>query len=139
MAHRAKHRLNAYILPMNILALCIGASLGAIARWQLGLWLNAPGSVLPWGTLVANLVGGLLIGLALGVFQQHPEIDPVWRLALVTGFLGALTTFSTFSAEGVMLMQQSRFAAALAHSGLHLLGSLVATFVGLKLAIAVFR
>ena len=113
--------------------------MGAIARWQLGLWLNTPASVLPWGTLVANLVGGLLIGLALGVFQQHPEINPVWRLALVTGFLGALTTFSTFSAEAVMLLQQSRFAAALAHSSLHLLGSLVATFVGLKLAATLIR
>ena len=81
---------------LNVLSICIGASLGALARWRLGLWLSTPGSLLPWGTLAANLVGGYLIGACVAVFQALPHLDPAWRLALVTGFLGALTTFSSF-------------------------------------------
>jgi fluoride exporter len=118
---------------LNIIAICIGASAGALARWQLGLWLN-PGAVLPWGTLVANLVGGYLIGVCVGVFNALPQIDPVWRLALVTGFLGALTTFSSFSAEVVAMLQQSRYALALGTAALHLVGSLLLTVVGIKTA-----
>jgi fluoride exporter len=118
---------------LNIIAICIGASAGALARWQLGLWLN-PGAVLPWGTLAANLVGGYLIGVCVGVFNALPQIDPVWRLALVTGFLGALTTFSSFSAEVVAMLQQSRYALALGTAALHLVGSLLLTIVGIKTA-----
>lgn len=87
------------------LAICIGASLGALARWRLGLWLS-PGGLIPWGTLAANLIGGYLIGVCVAVFQALPQLDPAWRLALVTGFLGALTTFSSFSAEVVGMLQQ---------------------------------
>jgi fluoride exporter len=116
---------------LNVLAICIGASLGALARWQLGLWLS-PGAVLPWGTLAANLIGGYLIGVCVAMFQSLPEIDPVWRLALVTGFLGALTTFSSFSAEVVAMLQQSRYALALGTTALHLIGSLLMTMVGIK-------
>jgi fluoride exporter len=90
--------------------------------------------VLPWGTLVANLVGGYLIGVCVGVFNALPQIDPVWRLALVTGFLGALTTFSSFSAEVVAMLQQSRYALALGTAALHLAGSLLLTVVGIKTA-----
>jgi fluoride exporter len=118
---------------LHITAICLGASMGALARWALGLWLST-GGALPWGTLAANLIGGYLVGICVAVFQSHPQIDPVWRLALVTGFLGALTTFSTFSAESVALLQQGRFATALAHSGLHLLGSLLATWLGIRSA-----
>ena len=118
---------------LNIIAICIGACAGALARWQLGLWLN-PGAVLPWGTLAANLVGGYLIGVCVGVFNALPQIDPVWRLALVTGFLGALTTFSSFSAEVVAMLQQSRYALALGTAALHLAGSLLLTVVGIKTA-----
>ena len=118
---------------LNIIAICIGACAGALARWQLGLWLN-PGAVLPWGTLAANLVGGYLIGVCVGVFNALPQIDPVWRLALVTGFLGALTTFSSFSAEVVAMLQQSRYALALGTAALHLVGSLLLTVVGIKTA-----
>jgi fluoride exporter len=118
---------------MQVLAICIGASLGALARWGLGLWLS-PGGALPWGTLAANLIGGYLIGVCVAVFQAHPQIDPLWRLALITGFLGALTTFSTFSAEAVALMQHGRLGVALAHSSLHLLGSLLATYLGIRFA-----
>jgi fluoride exporter len=119
------------------LAVCLGASLGALARWQLALWLNSPGSWLPAGTLAANLAGGALVGLALAVVEAHPQIDPVWRLALITGFLGALTTFSTFSAETVLLLQQGRVLPALALSFLHLAGSLLLTWAGLVVGRAV--
>jgi CrcB protein len=120
---------------LTVIAICIGACIGALSRWQLGLWLNpVPPSagLLPWGTLAANLIGGYLVGVCVGVFQQLPELDPVWRMALVTGFLGALTTFSSFSAEVVLMLQQNRFALAAGTAGLHLFGSLALTLLGLK-------
>ena len=115
------------------LAICIGASLGALARWRLGLWLS-PGGLIPWGTLVANLIGGYLIGVCVAVFQALPQLDPVWRLALVTGFLGALTTFSSFSAEVVEMLMVQRYALALGTTALHLLGSLGLTVLGMQSA-----
>ncbi|MDZ7862132.1 fluoride efflux transporter CrcB [Acidovorax sp.] len=117
---------------LPVIAICIGASLGALARWRLGLWLSTSTSVLPWGTLAANLVGGYLIGVCVAVFQALPQLDPAWRLALVTGFLGALTTFSSFSAEVVAMLLQQRYGWALATTALHLLGSLGLTVVGLQ-------
>ena len=113
-----------------VIAICLGASAGALARWGLGLWLS-PGGLIPWGTLAANLMGGYLIGICVAVFQAMPELDPVWRLALVTGFLGALTTFSSFSAEVVSLLMQQRYALALGTAGLHLFGSLLLTVAGI--------
>lgn len=120
------------LLP--VFAICLGAGLGALSRWQLGLWLSTPGALLPWGTLAANLVGGYLIGICVAVFQHLPQLDPAWRLALVTGFLGALTTFSSFSAEVVAMLQQQRYAVALGTAALHLLGSLALTVAGIKSA-----
>jgi CrcB protein len=120
---------------LSVFAICIGACLGALARWQLGLWLNpaaAAGTALPLGTLAANLVGGYLIGVCVAVFQALPDLDPAWRLALVTGFLGALTTFSSFSAEVVAMLGQQRYALALGTSALHLGGSLLFTAVGIQ-------
>lgn len=117
---------------LPVLAICIGASLGALLRWRFGLWLSTPGTLLPWGTLAANLVGGYLVGIAVAVFQALPQLDPVWRLALITGFLGALTTFSSFSAEVVAMLTQSRYALALGTAGLHLFGSLLLTVAGIK-------
>lgn len=116
-----------------VLAICIGACVGALARWGLALWLN-PGAVIPWGTLVANLVGGYLVGVCVAVFQALPQIDPVWRLALVTGFLGALTTFSSFSAEVVGMLMQQRYLLAGGTALLHLAGSLVLTVAGMRSA-----
>ena len=115
-----------------VLAICFGACLGALARWQLGLWLNHSSALIPWGTLAANLIGGYLVGVCVGAFQQWPELDPLWRLTLVTGFLGALTTFSSFSAEVVTLLLQARYALALGTASVHLFGSLALTLLGLK-------
>lgn len=119
---------------LSVVSICMGACLGALARWQLGLWLNPStqdDGVFPWGTLAANLMGGYLIGLCVGVFQNMPQLAPEWRLLCVTGFLGALTTFSTFSAEVVGMLQQGRLLLALSTAGVHLLGSLVLTYLGL--------
>jgi CrcB protein len=116
---------------VSVLAICVGASLGALARWGLGLWLN-PGALLPYGTLAANLIGGYLIGVCVAAFQALPQLDPVWRLALVTGFLGALTTFSSFSAEVVAMLGQQRYALALGTTALHLFGSLLLTVAGIR-------
>ena len=119
----------------QVIAICIGACAGALARWQLGLWLNPiaiSGTLLPWGTLAANLIGGYLVGVCVAVFQAMPELDPTWRLLLVTGFLGALTTFSSFSVEVVAMLAQQRYGLALGTAGLHLLGSLGMTIAGIR-------
>ena len=115
----------------SILAISAGASLGALLRWQLGLRLNHLFPALPLGTLAANLVGGYCIGLALAWLAQHPELSPQWRLFLVTGLLGGLTTFSTFSAEVVAQLHSDRWLLALATAALHLAGSLALTALGI--------
>ena len=116
-----------------VLAICIGASVGALSRWSLALWLS-PGGLIPWGTLAANLLGGYLIGIAIAVFQAMPQIDPVWRLLLITGFLGGLTTFSTFSAEVVDYLLEARYAMAAGVALVHVAGSLVMTVAGIETA-----
>ncbi|MDB5843338.1 MAG: camphor resistance protein CrcB [Polaromonas sp.] len=116
-----------------VLAICIGASVGALSRWGLGLWLS-PGGLIPWGTLAANLLGGYLVGVAIAVFQAMPQIDPVWRLLLVTGFLGGLTTFSTFSAEVVAYLLEARYGLAAGVALVHVAGSLLMTVAGIKSA-----
>lgn len=118
---------------LNVLAICIGACVGALARWRLGLWLS-PGGIIPWGTLAANLIGGYLVGVCVATFHAMPQLDPVWRLALVTGFLGALTTFSSFSAEVVQMLMAQRYLAAVGTTALHLAGSLGLTVLGLQTA-----
>ena len=123
------HAMNT--LP-SVIAICLGACVGALARWRLGLWLTTPGSLLPWGTLAANWIGAYAIGLSVAFFNTQPQLDPVWRLAIITGLLGALTTFSTFSAEVVTLLQQGRVVMASGVAGLHLIGSLLLTWLGLK-------
>jgi CrcB protein len=117
-----------------VLAICLGASAGALARWSLALWLT-PGGLIPWGTLAANLIGGYLIGVCIAVFQSLPQLDPVWRLMLVTGFLGGLTTFSSFSAEVVVFLMEERYGLALGTATLHVLGSLLMTVIGIKSAL----
>ncbi len=118
---------------MNIvlgIAIGIGAALGAIARWLLALGLNRLVPGLPMGTLAANLIGAFLVGIAMAVFVQYDTIPLVWRLALTTGFLGGLTTFSTFSAETVLLMQRGEWLATSAIVGSHVIGSLALTLAG---------
>lgn len=112
------------------LAVAGGAVLGAWARWGLATWLNPGHSALPMGTLVANIGGGYLVGIAVAFFADHAALAPEWRLACITGFLGALTTFSTFSAEAVDLLMAGRYGAAALHSGAHLAGSILATVLG---------
>ena len=117
----------------SVLAICIGACVGALARWGLGLWLN-PGALIPWGTLAANLIGGYLVGVCVAVFQVLPNLDPLWRLTLVTGFLGALTTVSSFSAEVIGLLSQQRYLLGAATAAVHLFGSLALTVMGIRSA-----
>jgi len=116
--------------PAGYLAVGLGAVLGAWARWGLGTWLNPVRPNLPLGTLAANVGGGYLIGIAVAFFATNASVAPEWRLACITGFLGALTTFSTFSAEAVELLMAGRYGAAALHSSAHLFGSLLATFLG---------
>lgn len=115
----------------SLLCISAGASAGAIARWGLGLALNAASPLLPLGTLAANLLGAFGIGLALGFFHIFPGLGAEWRLLLVTGFLGSFTTFSAFSAEICGLVQQGRLTAALLGVVLHVGGSLLLTSLGL--------
>ena len=117
-----------------VFAICLGACVGALARWRLGLWLNHPGAFMPWGTLAANLIGGYLVGLILA-WAHHADLAPFWRLILVTGFLGALTTFSSFSAEVIEMALADRWGAALTTAALHLLGSLALTWMGIQTAL----
>ncbi len=122
-------------LPSVLAAVAIGAVLGAWLRWALSYWLNPRLAHLPLGTLASNLLGGYIIGIAIAAFAAHPSVPPFWRLLLITGFLGGLTTFSTFSAESVVLLQGEQWGAALIHVLAHLGGSLLATIAG----IATFR
>ena len=109
----------------------VGAGLGACLRWWFGLRLNAIVPTLPLGTLVSNLVGGYIIGAAVAFFAWKSELPPEWRLFVITGFLGGLTTFSTFSAEVVTLLGEAQYGWALATVGAHMLGSFGATALGI--------
>ncbi len=115
-----------------ILAVGLGAAIGAWLRWSLGLWLNPVLPELPLGTLFANLMGGYLIGLAIAFFMQYPGLSPEWRLLIITGFLGGLTTFSTFSAETVTLLMRGQYAWGLVIISAHVLGSLLMTILGMQ-------
>jgi CrcB protein len=120
-------------------AVAIGAILGAWLRWGLVSWLNPVLPKLPLGTLTANLAGGFAIGAAIAFFARYPGISPEWRLAITTGFLGALTTFSTFSAESVGLIEREQYGWAAVHSLAHLAGSLAMTSLGLVACRAVLK
>lgn len=109
-----------------------GAAIGAWLRWGLGLWLNPVLPELPLGTLSANLIGGYLVGLAVAFFMQHPGLSPEWRLLIITGFLGGLTTFSTFSAETVTLLARGQYAWSMSIIAAHLGGSLLMTVLGIQ-------
>jgi CrcB protein len=115
----------------GLLAVAIGAALGAWLRWLLGLLLNALFPSVPPGTLAANLIGGYVIGLAIAFFSQAPGVSPEWRLLIITGFCGGLTTFSTFSAEIAVLFQQGRLGLMAGAIIMHVGGSLLMTIAGM--------
>lgn len=115
---------------MAFVAIGIGAACGAWLRWGLGLWLNPVFPTLPIGTLAANLLGGYLIGLSIAFFAQQPGLSPEWRLLIITGFLGGLTTFSTFSAEIFTLLSRQQWSWGALSVVLHLAGSVLMTALG---------
>ena len=112
---------------LSVVSISLGASCGALLRWVLGTRLNHLLPAMPLGTLAANLIGGYLIGIAVEFFGKHPDLPPEWRLLVITGFLGGLTTFSTFSAEVVGLLQRGMIGWAFGVAALHLFGSLTLT------------
>jgi len=116
---------------LSILAIFFGAGLGALLRAGFNFLSVSAASIIPLGTLLSNMVGGYLVGLAVAFFGNNPQLSPEWRLLVVTGFLGGLTTFSSFSAEVVALIQRGEFTWALGTAMLHLVGSLLLTFLGI--------
>ena len=114
-----------------VLAVALGGAVGALTRWMLSYKLNAYFPAIPPGTLAANLIGGYIVGFAIAFFAARPDIAPEWRLLIITGFCGGLTTFSTFSAEVVVLMQQGELVRMGIAIVLHLVGSLAATLLGI--------
>ncbi|MER1942562.1 MULTISPECIES: fluoride efflux transporter CrcB [unclassified Castellaniella] len=119
------------LLYSPLLAIATGASAGAILRWWLGRTLNMLFPLLPPGTLVANLLGGYIIGVAIAVFGASAHLSPQWRLFVITGFCGGLTTFSTFSAELAILLQEGRFGWLAGSIAVHVGGSLIMTLLGI--------
>jgi CrcB protein len=115
----------------SIVAISVGAIAGALLRWWLGNALNGVFPTIPPGTLAANLIGAYVVGVAIALFAAFPAIAPEWRLLVITGFCGALTTFSTYSAELVTLLQQGRAAWACVAAAAHLAGAVVMTFAGI--------
>ena len=122
----------------STLAVFGGAGCGALLRWWLGGWLNPIFPTIPLGTLAANLIGGLLVGVASAFFAHNTALPPEWRLLIITGFMGGLTTFSTFSVEVVTLIGRQEHWWALGAASVHLVGSLILTGIGILIANALF-
>ena len=118
-------------MPTAILAISVGSAVGALLRWMLGDRLNALFPSIPPGTLAANLIGGYVVGAAIAYFSDRPDLAPEWRLFIITGFCGGLTTFSTFSAEVVTLMQQGEISRMGLAIGIHVIGSVAMTVLGI--------
>lgn len=117
-------------MPLDLLAIAVGATLGAWLRFALSLWLNPRVPHFPLGTLAANLLGGYLVGIAVAFFVTRADLPGAWRLFAITGFLGGLTTFSTFSAEVTSLLAEGSYATGLTLAATHLAGSLLMTAAG---------
>ncbi|CAN5364750.1 fluoride efflux transporter CrcB [soil metagenome] len=122
--------MSAGLIWLQMLAVAAGSVIGGLSRWATGLWLNSPSQPFPYGTLAVNCVGGLLIGGCLAWFARVPS--ETLRLFLVTGCLGGLTTFSSFSAESLTLLQRGEFGTAIAHTAAHVLGALACAAVGYR-------
>jgi CrcB protein len=122
----------------SIVVIVIGGSLGCLLRWYFAVQLNGQFPNLPPGTLTANLVGGYLIGVAMAVFIAYPDLSPLWKLLIVTGFLGGLTTFSSFSAEVVTALMSGRAMWAIATIAVHVIGGVTMTILGV-LTVRLFR
>lgn len=122
----------------SFLVVFSGAGCGALLRWWLGGWLNPVFPTIPLGTLAANLIGGLLVGVASAFFMHNSGLAPEWRLLVITGFMGGLTTFSTFSVEVVTLIGRHEHWWALGAASVHLVGSLILTGIGILIANALF-
>lgn len=116
---------------MQTVAVGVGAALGALLRWRLGLLYNPVFPPIPLGTLAANLIGGYIVGVAVAFFAMNSTLAPEWRVLVITGFCGGLTTFSSFSAEVVLMLRQDRWMWACSTVALHLGGSLLMTFAGI--------
>ncbi len=114
-----------------LVAIAVGSSVGGILRWVLSVQLNSLFPGIPPGTLIANLIAAFVVGAAIGYFAQAPEIAPEWRVLIITGFCGGLSTFSTFSAEIVTLLQGGRLTMAAGAIAVHMLGSFALTIAGL--------
>lgn len=115
----------------SLIAIALGATLGAWARWGLSVWLNPPAGPFPYGTLAANLIGGYVIGVAMAWFSTHAQVSPQWKLFVITGLLGGLTTFSSFSAETMQLVLRQQYGWAATVIGSHVVGSLLMTALGI--------
>ena len=124
---------------ISFLAVGIGASFGAVMRWLLGIVLNPVLPAMPLGTLASNLIGGLIMGIALGFFAHYETLPIAWRLAITTGFLGGLTTFSTFSSETLTLLLRQQYGWTAAIIAAHLFGSLALTLAGIGIARLILR
>ena len=124
---------------MAVIAISVGAVAGALLRWALGVKLNALYPAIPPGTLAANLIGGYVIGVAIAYFAARPDIAPEWRLLIITGFCGGLTTFSTFSAETVTLLARQQFGWAAGLITAHLAGSVLMTLAGIAVVRLILR
>ncbi|WP_312626880.1 fluoride efflux transporter CrcB [Scandinavium sp.] len=117
----------------SLLAVIVGGSAGCVIRWVLSMRLNTLWPDLPPGTLLVNLLGGLIIGAALAFFLRQPQLDPAWKLLITTGLCGGMTTFSTFSAEVYALLQAQNYLWAAASVAIHVIGSLLMTAAGFAL------
>ncbi|MDB5971256.1 MAG: camphor resistance protein CrcB [Hydrocarboniphaga sp.] len=123
----------------SLLAVVIGGSIGCLLRFFAGVKLNSVYPNLPMGTLLVNLVGGLIIGMAVAFFARAPNLDPAWRVLIITGFCGGFTTFSAFSAEVMLMMQDGRLGWAAATVTTHVVGSLLMSFLGFALVAGIQR
>lgn len=121
-------------MEKSLLAVLIGGGAGCLLRWLFAIKFNPLFPNLPLGTLLVNLLGGFIIGAALAWFIRHPQLDPAWKLLITTGLCGGLTTFSTFSAEIMTLLQTGKYFWAMASVSVHVIGSLLMTFAGFTLA-----